>query len=39
MGEHFTFDMNDEKLKRTIQESTMKKMATPFQAWKKNLYY
>ena len=36
--EHFTFDTNDEELKRRIREQTMKKMATLFQAWKKNLY-
>jgi len=35
---HFTFDTNDDELKERIQEWTMKKMATLFQAWKKNLY-
>jgi len=42
IGHHFTFgselkERHDE-LKERIREWTMKKMATLFQAWKKNLY-
>jgi len=35
---HLTFDTNDDELKERIREWTMKKMATLFQAWKKNMY-
>jgi len=38
IGRHFTFDTNNDELKERIREWTMKKMATLFHSWKKNLY-
>jgi len=38
IGHHFMFNTNNDELKERIREWTMKKMATLFQAWKKNLY-
>jgi hypothetical protein len=36
--QHFTLDTNDEQLKKRVRNWSMKKMATQFQCYKKNLY-
>jgi hypothetical protein len=36
--QHFTLDTNDEQLKERVRDWSMKKMATQFQCYKKNLY-
>jgi hypothetical protein len=35
---HFGLDTNDKELKKRVRDWSMKKMATQFQCWKKNLY-